>query len=133
MHKNIRPESILIQIFNDAGAGSDPSRSCSTFLVGFENFRSADGGTDLIGDDEWARDLYRHPSRQGENLTEPYKMQHDIYSLGVCLLEIGIWESFVKYATIDYGDADNAAVPHARPARLLDECLEADSATRPAV
>jgi hypothetical protein len=24
-------------------------------------------------------------------------MQHDIYSLGVCLLEIGIWESFVEY------------------------------------
>ena len=22
-------------------------------------------------------------------------MQHDIYSLGVCLLEIGLWESFV--------------------------------------
>ncbi|CZT24389.1 uncharacterized protein RCC_10114 [Ramularia collo-cygni] len=28
-------------------------------------------------------------------------MQHDIYSLGVCLLEIGLWSSFVKY-----GDGD---------------------------
>jgi hypothetical protein len=24
-------------------------------------------------------------------------MQHDIYSLGVCLLELGLWESFVEY------------------------------------
>jgi hypothetical protein len=24
-------------------------------------------------------------------------MQHDIYSLGVCLLEIGLWSSFVQY------------------------------------
>ena len=24
-------------------------------------------------------------------------MQHDIYSLGVCLLEIGLWKSFVRY------------------------------------
>jgi hypothetical protein len=24
-------------------------------------------------------------------------MQHDIYSLGVCLLEIGMWETFVTY------------------------------------
>ena len=24
-------------------------------------------------------------------------MQHDIYSLGVCLLEIGIWDSFVLF------------------------------------
>lgn len=26
-----------------------------------------------------------------------YVMQHDIYSLGVCLLEIGLWQSFVHY------------------------------------
>lgn len=24
-------------------------------------------------------------------------MQHDVYSLGVCLLELGLWESFVRY------------------------------------
>ena len=28
-------------------------------------------------------------------------MQHDIYSLGVCLLEIGLWESFVEYSQED--------------------------------
>jgi hypothetical protein len=26
-----------------------------------------------------------------------YEMRHDIYSLGVCLLEIGLWETFVDY------------------------------------
>jgi hypothetical protein len=26
-------------------------------------------------------------------------MQHDVYSLGVCLLEIGLWQSFVSYST----------------------------------
>jgi hypothetical protein len=24
-------------------------------------------------------------------------MQHDVYSLGVCLLELGLWSSFVEY------------------------------------
>ena len=24
-------------------------------------------------------------------------LQHDIYSLGVCLLEIGLWQSFISY------------------------------------
>ena len=24
-------------------------------------------------------------------------MQHDVYSLGVCLLEIGLWKSFITY------------------------------------
>jgi hypothetical protein len=28
-------------------------------------------------------------------------MQHDIYSLGVCLLEIGLWHSFVQWESDD--------------------------------
>ncbi|KAI8624402.1 hypothetical protein F5Y19DRAFT_491032 [Xylariaceae sp. FL1651] len=35
-------------------------------------------------------------------VSDDYNMQHDIYSLGVCLLEIGLWETFVEY---DGGDA----------------------------
>lgn len=30
-------------------------------------------------------------------------MQHDLYSLGVCLLEIGLWRSFVGYTTPSNG------------------------------
>jgi hypothetical protein len=47
----------------------------------------------------WDRNVYRHPLRQGDRPAEAYRMQHDIYSLGVCLLEIGLWESFVEYTT----------------------------------
>lgn len=36
----------------------------------------------------------RHPSRQGTQPEIDYRMQHDIYSLGVVLLEIGLWTSF---------------------------------------
>lgn len=39
----------------------------------------------------------RHPTRQGTHPEEEYQMQHDIYSLGVVLLEIGLWESFIGY------------------------------------
>ena len=40
--------------------------------------------------------LYRYPL-QGERYgRRRYNMQHDIYSLGVCLLEIGLWEAFIK-------------------------------------
>ncbi|KAH7370414.1 hypothetical protein BKA65DRAFT_471628 [Rhexocercosporidium sp. MPI-PUGE-AT-0058] len=92
VHKNIRPESILVCTQAEAAKSF-------TFLVGFDQFRSADGGTQLQGDTDWARNLYRHPSRQGEKLVESYKMQHDIYSLGLCLLEVGLWESLVNYST----------------------------------
>ncbi|TGJ88563.1 hypothetical protein E0Z10_g243 [Xylaria hypoxylon] len=90
VHKNIRPETILL--FDD----TETKRSL-TFLVGFEGFRSVDGATAQRGDAELHRDLYRHPSRQGQSPEQRYSMEHDIYSLGVCLLEIGLWKSFVAY------------------------------------
>ncbi|KAJ5735099.1 uncharacterized protein N7483_000224 [Penicillium malachiteum] len=71
--------------------------SSHAFLVGFDAFRATSTGTIMGGDMSWDRNVYRHPSRQDRDPTERYRMQHDIYSLGVCLLEIGLWESFVEY------------------------------------
>lgn len=90
VHKNIRPETVLT-FWNPA------DDTYSTFLVGFDNFRNEQGQTYLRGDDAWEKNLYRHPSRQGNSPIEEYSMQHDIYSLGVCLLEIGLWVSFVSF------------------------------------
>jgi hypothetical protein len=44
------------------------------------------------------KDLYRHPQRQSHDLKEYYVMQYEIYSLGICLLEIGLWRSFILYS-----------------------------------
>ncbi|KAI4635435.1 uncharacterized protein J4E87_000386 [Alternaria ethzedia] len=90
VHKNVRPESVLV--FDDADG-----QGISAFLVGFENFRRDEGWTQRRGDDAPDKNLYRHASRQGFNPRDDYEMRHDIYSLGVCLLEIGLWSSFVEY------------------------------------
>jgi hypothetical protein len=92
VHKSISPESVLM--FADVEAARN-----MTVLVGFGEFRSAGGGTIMMGDDAWERNIYRHPARQGEHPKQSYKMQHDIYSLGVCLLEMGLWDSFVDYSS----------------------------------
>ncbi|KAL6406197.1 hypothetical protein AUP68_10365 [Ilyonectria robusta] len=91
VHKNIRPETILS--LSKTEEGRLPSMAC---LVGFQVIRNADGRTYPVPDMKWETNLYRHPLRQGNNV-DYYVMQHDIYSLGVCLLEIGLWESFVAY------------------------------------
>lgn len=88
VHKNINPETIII-------FRNDHSSLATPFLTGFEKFRVADGHTSLVGDSEWEKDLYRYPLRQGIMAREAYKMQHDIYSLGVVLLELGLWYTFV--------------------------------------
>ncbi|KAI4939210.1 uncharacterized protein J4E92_000494 [Alternaria infectoria] len=90
VHKNVRPESVLV--FDDADG-----QGISAFLVGFENFRRDEGWTQRRGDDAPDKNLYRHASRQGFSPRDDYEMRHDIYSLGVCLLEIGLWSSFVEY------------------------------------
>ncbi|VBB80270.1 Putative protein of unknown function [Podospora comata] len=42
---------------------------------------------------DWTKDVYRHPEQHGQTEATA-KMGHDIYSMGVCLLEIGLWRSF---------------------------------------
>ncbi|KAI1747501.1 hypothetical protein F4782DRAFT_421016 [Xylaria castorea] len=100
VHKNIRPENLLIF------PGSNDLSLGQSFLIGFTEFRNANFQTNLHGDAAWHRNLYRHPQRQGTLIHERYIMQHDIYSLGVCLLEIGLWRSFVWHPT-----HDNDAIP----------------------
>ena len=90
VHKNICPENILLSTHNSASLGH-------AYLVGFGAFRHAEGYTWQRGDNAWERNIYRHPHRQGLVPDEHYVMQHDIYSLGVCLLEVGLWETFVSY------------------------------------
>ena len=88
VHKNMRPETILVF--------PNPGKTLGTpFLVGFQMFQSADKITDRPGDDSWSKNIYRHPTRQGTHPDYIYRMQHDIYSLGVILLEIGLWSPFV--------------------------------------
>ncbi|KAK8137470.1 hypothetical protein PG984_002963 [Apiospora sp. TS-2023a] len=94
VHKNIHPEAIIL-------FKSPEGDSMSTFLVGFECFRSADAGTLRKGDADWHKDLYRHPTRQGLNPEASYAMQHDIYSLGVCLLELGLSTPLVTYDALE--------------------------------
>ncbi|PUU76592.1 hypothetical protein B9Z19DRAFT_1028497 [Tuber borchii] len=88
VHKNMRPETILI-------FPNHRSKIGVPFLVGFQMFRSAEGITLGTGDSLWSKNIYRHPGRQGIHPDNIYRMQHDIYSLGVILLEIGLWSPFV--------------------------------------
>jgi hypothetical protein len=107
VHKNIRPETVLIL--------RDAQQNPAAVLTGFRDFRLDQGKTLLHGDNNWEANLYRHPTRQGVRPEEDYVMQHDIYALGVCLLEIGLASSFVSY------DVETSAP---QPGSLLDSVLD---------
>lgn len=106
VHKAIQPEAILLleKMDQDVSRQEKASKSLKAaplgipFLTGFGQARqeTPDTYSSLRENTDWEQDLYSHPSRQGQPTTK-YTMAHDIYSIGVILLEIGLWRSFVVW------------------------------------
>jgi hypothetical protein len=62
------------------------------YLVDFEYARPLDAQTLYTFSSDIEYDIYRHPARQGIP-SESFNKTHDIYALGVVLLEIGLWRT----------------------------------------
>lgn len=63
----------------------------SPYLCGFEYARPSGAPSTSRRVQDFKLNVYRHPSRQG-NPSKYHTKRHDIYSYGVLLLEIGLWE-----------------------------------------
>ena len=92
LHKSLRSETVLLL----SGAPNTPhSRVCPSLenprLSGFEYSRLDNDFTSGHPDYELQRNIYRHPNRWDQP-NESFSKIHDIYSLGVVLLEIGLWD-----------------------------------------
>ncbi len=94
IHKQIRPENILI--LEESEDKRFPHHVGNPLIIHFGGFRSISEVSARIGDANPEREIYRHPSRQGKNLQLPQNFRHDIYSLGVVLLEICLWANFIN-------------------------------------
>ncbi|KAK3402489.1 hypothetical protein B0T20DRAFT_316298, partial [Sordaria brevicollis] len=101
VHKNIRPETLVC--FSTADQDQKRRFPQNAFLIGFEVMRGSRHQSDKAQTKsaQDAANLYHHPDRLRSDTSTyetPYhRMEHDVYSLGVCLLEIGLWRSFVTY------------------------------------
>lgn len=109
VHKQIRPDNVLV--FDREHASLDSSVNSGAreatsdkqtypyvlggpFLVGFDNVRKVDAASLMMPVEDWKRNIYLCPERQRLQPGDEFRMQHDIYSLGVVLLEIAFWASF---------------------------------------
>ncbi|KAJ4290889.1 hypothetical protein N0V90_010085 [Kalmusia sp. IMI 367209] len=90
VHKNFRSRSIVF--FHDCeGFMKD-----NPYLVNFEYTRSTNNDSSHINDDDDEdKHVYRHPLRQRAP-QQSFNQVHDLYALGVVLLEIGLWEIIPK-------------------------------------
>ncbi|KAL5513660.1 hypothetical protein ACEPAH_4059 [Sanghuangporus vaninii] len=100
VHKLIHPETILVTQ-KEIHVSENPNRLGFPYLAAFQSARS-DVGVSLKKSDIEAyssRGIYFHPrdQRETETRAERYTMEDDIYSLGVCLFEIGVWRSLLTW------------------------------------
>ncbi|MCJ1378520.1 hypothetical protein MMC17_001619 [Xylographa soralifera] len=87
VHKSIRSHNFIF--FPSSGASSGFTRP---YLIGFEYSRLETVESEATWDDDAVKNLYRHPERQGPPLVT-FTKRHDIYALGLVLLEIGLWRT----------------------------------------
>jgi len=129
LHKSIRSENILF-------FGAPDQMYSQQYLVGFEFSRDENDTSTTEQDDALERNIYRHPDRQGPPDTR-FSVLHDIYSLGVVLLEVGLWRPVLGFeAFADMGpdaikerlrEHANTRLPHymgKKYTRAVLECLD---------
>ena len=115
VHKSIRPEAFLVfrDVTQEVGHVASPhSRPMPSrqrddngehdvlgtlYLTGFELAREDKPGSfsSMRGSVDWEQKIYSHPSRHSSGTR--YTMAYDVYSLGVNLLEIALWQSFICF------------------------------------
>lgn len=89
VHQSIRTSNILIGSFENVDRAEG-------YLSGFERSRPNAGASNQRRlDADWRNNIYRSPDRVAttdEETIKRHTMSHDIYSLGVVLLELGLFE-----------------------------------------
>lgn len=112
LHKSLRSSVVLF--FDEPESGKNLPVPLTPVIAGFEYSRPDAKITSGEYDDIFERNLYRHPLRQGRPQTS-FKRIHDIYALGVVLLEIGVW----KPAMSMMGSLSGGGKPNDIYSRLL--------------
>lgn len=98
VHKNISSANIAVMKSSPDDQGEKGYEALSVFLLNWNLVRRMSDATNRVGETSWWKGIYCHPKRQMELAEEEYSMGHDIYSLGVCMLEVLTWKSLVEYA-----------------------------------
>ena len=92
VHEEICSRNVLI--FQNPGTHA--REFSKPFLGGFRYSRRETDISDGLEVEDIERNVYRHPSRQGIPL-QRHDALHDIYAYGVCLLEIGLWQTVLEH------------------------------------
>lgn len=147
LHKNITSSSVVIfrRFETPHGEAASPSIIDEAYLMGFDLIRGIEATTykegvrDGNGQDStttWTFDIYQHADRLKGDVSSRYSKTYDVYSLGVLLLELGLWKPlYTVVGQLNTGDPSTWAkelsriVPNLGPRvggryqRIVEWCL----------
>ncbi|WPB05711.1 uncharacterized protein RHO25_010365 [Cercospora beticola] len=89
-HKSIRPRAILVLTSIDPG-----TEETKLSLQDWSLVHEISGATTQLGETQWQRAIYQHPQRQTQYAESAYEPKHDIYSLGISILQVLLWQPFI--------------------------------------
>jgi hypothetical protein len=96
VHKSFRSNNVLFFPPNGSSGQDDQTSLDCPYLSGWEYSRPASEFSSRLNEnDELEANIYRHPDQWGLP-TVRFNKIHDIYSLGVVLLEIGLWKPAIS-------------------------------------
>ncbi|KAI9666469.1 MAG: hypothetical protein M1821_004405 [Bathelium mastoideum] len=125
VHESFRSANILFFPGSDGDKRSnDPLKRIDLsqpWVLGFDFSRPESYFSYGIEDPCPSRDIYRHPERQ-QSPSQPFKKLHDIYALGVVLLEIGLWQPALSLEKDHF--------KRLRDPTLIKKCLTAQAEKR---
>lgn len=108
VHKNVNTVNILIMRPTSPSPVTPApphqaqvqAEDLTLLLSDWHLVRHAENASSFMRDSDWWKRLYQHPSRHLLHIEEKYTMYHDIYSLGVCMTEILLWESLLVISDV---------------------------------
>lgn len=110
LHKSVSSNNILFfpSAFSNAAIHATvmdamvPDIS-SPYLIGFDSSRPVElGDLTVASKNRSVENLHRHPNSLGDFDRKPYCKCYDVYSLGLVLLEIGLWKTLQTYHKARY-------------------------------
>jgi serine/threonine protein kinase len=105
VHKSVRSENVIF--FPRTGGRDEALSPREPWLEGFEYAREDPGLSAPYGNVEIQQDIYRHPEQWGQP-TRRFNRIHDIYSLGMVLLEISTWRPALQLEQTGFKNVDQS-------------------------
>ena len=95
VHGRINPENIFFDLSNANDSASEEEALATPLLAGFEVSRAVGGRSDFLDEEVPSQRVYLHPDRHPMGSQKLHQRRpHDIFSLGLVLIEIGLWQRF---------------------------------------